>query len=121
MNRENIPDDVKSFVVERIPSVSFLEALLQLRASEAGEWNREQLAKKIYVSEDVAEALLNALQSGGFAERIAGPSPTFRYRPQSEELRHKIDKLAATYSRHLVGISRLIHGKGASPAGKCCR
>jgi hypothetical protein len=113
-NRENIPDDVKSFVVERIPSVSFLEALLQLRASEAGEWNREQLAKKIYVSEDVAEALLNALHSGGFAERVAVTSPTYRYRPQSEEFRHKIDKLAVTYSRHLVGISRLIHGNGGS-------
>ncbi|MGE5648937.1 MAG: hypothetical protein ACM34A_01960 [Bacillota bacterium] len=113
MNRENIPDEVRKFVLEKIPSVSFLEALLQLRAAEAEEWGREQLAKKIYVDEKAAAGLLDALCAAGFAERMAG-MPTYRYQPQSNELRQKIDKLAATYSRQLVGISRLIHANSGS-------
>lgn len=109
MDRENIPDDVKRFIFENIPSVSFLEALLQLRAGGALGWDRDRLAKKIYVKEEVAEVLLVNMCAAGFSELISDMPPTYRYQPRSEELRSKIDKLAFIYSRHLVGVSRFIH------------
>ncbi|HJV52577.1 MAG TPA: hypothetical protein VJ652_14015 [Noviherbaspirillum sp.] len=111
MKQGEFPDDVRNFVIASIPSVSFLEALLQLRKGGEREWDSCRLAKMLYVSEAAAARLLTRLQADGFAQ-AAGGGACYRYRPCSEAVDHMVARLADAYSRHLVEISQLIHAKG---------
>ena len=115
MDRDHIPDEVKRFVLASIPSVPFLEALLQLRNEGACGRDKVWLAKKIYVSEEAAGALLGKLYADGFVKIVENGEETYRYHPMSEGLRQIVNKVARAYSRHLVEISQLIHSKKDDP------
>ena len=103
-----IPPDIRRFVLTSIASIPHLEALLLLRASETQEWPATRVAKRLYVVEAAAQALLDDLSALGMLER--GPGG-FTYRPASPQLRATIDELAELYSRRLVDITHLIHSR----------
>ena len=110
MDKPSIPEDIRRFVLTSIPSVPFLEALLLLRANPAEAWSRESLARRLYVREKTAEALLADLCTAGMAARCAPPdTDSFRYAPDGDGLRARIDELADLYSTHLVEVTLLIH------------
>jgi hypothetical protein len=110
MAKSSIPEDQRRFILTRIPSVPFLEALLLMRADMTQPWRRETLAARLYVREKVAESLLAELCAAGMAERVDTPSgETYRYRPENEALRERIDCLADLYATHLVEVTLLIH------------
>ena len=103
-----IPPDIRRFVLTSIASIPHLEALLLLRASETQEWPAARVAKRLYVVEAAAQALLDDLSALGMLAR--GPGG-FIYRPASPHLRATIDELAELYSRRLVDITHLIHSR----------
>lgn len=109
MDREPIPDDVKRFILLCIPSVPYLEAMLLCRHDAHRSWNAQDVSQRLYMSEKAAFALLEELCTAGVLEKPA--EGQYRYCPQPEKLRQMIDRLAATYSTHLVDVSRLIHSK----------
>jgi hypothetical protein len=71
MSREAIPDDVKRFILTSIPSIPHLEALLLLRNNENLSWSSADVARRIYISEKAAHALLQELLAAGFVGRSA--------------------------------------------------
>ena len=110
MAKSSIPEDLRRFILTRIPSVPFLEALLLMRADTTQPWRRETLAARLYVREKVAETLLAELCAAGVGECIKDPSgDTFRYHPENDALRERIDSLADLYATHLVEVTLLIH------------
>lgn len=107
--RHPIPDDVRRFVLTRIPSVPFLEAMLLLRAQRGAAWDTHAVAQRLYVSPQDAGALLSQLAEAGFATSDAA-SQTWRWDPPGE-IAPVIESLAAHYAENLIGITELIHSR----------
>lgn len=112
MMREDIPEDVRRFILTAVPSVPYLEALLLLRESTMS-WDAEALARRLYIGEAVAAQLLKDLCNAGVAvmhKEAEGPC-LYRYQPGSAEQSTMLDRLADCYCRNLVGVTELIHSK----------
>lgn len=116
VNGVPFPDEVRRFILTSIPSVPYLEAMLMLRIEADAGWDGKALAKRLYMAEKAAEALLDELHAAGVLLRQTEEPATYRYDPESEELRQKIDALAVVYSAHLVEVANLIHSKTSKKA-----
>jgi hypothetical protein len=109
MTRDEVPAEVRRFILTSIPSVPFLEAVLLLRAEPALPWDAARLAGRLYVPERTAAELLTQLGEAG----IAAPHESagaVRYAPR-EELGGLLDRVAAAYAVDLVAITDLIHSR----------
>lgn len=107
MTKATIPEDLRRFVLTSVPSVPFLEALLLLRADPQQAWQPDTLARRLYIRERIAHELLDDLCAAGMAVR-AEPAG-YSYRPDSAQLRDRIDRLAELYAARLVDVTNLIH------------
>ena len=103
-----IPADVRAFVLQYIDSIAQLEALLLMRANPQDSWNPARIAKRLYIGERDAEAVLSRLCGNGL---VADAGGTYRYEPQTPSRRELVDRLADTYARHLIPVTNLIHDK----------
>jgi hypothetical protein len=114
MDNAAIPEDIRRFVLTSIPSVPFLEALLLMRAAPDQPWRTDSLARRLYVREKVADALLAELCRAGMVAPWPDPGAgadarAYCYRPREDALRERIDRLADLYAAHLVEVTHLIH------------
>lgn len=109
MNKSQVPDEVRRFILTSVPSVPYLEALLLLRANGGQPWDSYRVAARLYIGEGQALELLQALQDARVAGRREDGS--FVYAPATEELRALLDALAVTYSHDLMGVTDLIHSR----------
>jgi len=110
MEPDPIPDDVRRFIVQCIPSVPYLEAILLLKDDPAVTWTPRQLASRLYVGEADAMQLLLELQ----AAEIVAPAPqanTFGFAPATPQMREMFNRVAMAYRRHLIDVTKLIHVK----------
>jgi hypothetical protein len=108
MVSEPIPADVRDFILRHIDSVAQWEALLLLRANPGECWDVNKVAARLYTSEKEVAGLLAHLCQDGLVTANDG---VYRYECASPEQRDIIDRLAAIYSRHLIPVTNLIHGK----------
>jgi Mn-dependent DtxR family transcriptional regulator len=115
MAREPIPGDVRRFILSSIISVPYLEALLLLRNAPDQSWDRTTVAQRLYISEKTATELLADLSAAGFIV-VTKSESSYRYHPNSDELRQMIDQLAETYAKNLVEITNIIHSKTGKKA-----
>lgn len=115
MNTSSIPDDIRRFVIQCVPSVPYLEAVLLMRENRRAAWPAELLARRLYLNGDETQWLLNRLVADGVVELLPGATADYRYAPASGGLEDLWDRLATVYMQHLIEISTLIHAK---PAGK---
>lgn len=106
-----IPDDIRRFIVQCIPSVPFLEALLLLRESGCKEWDSAQLAQRLYLDTPTAGVLLAQLTRTGLLRLEESATPRYVYAPRTQQLNILVDQLAAVYGQNLVEVSTLIHLK----------
>jgi hypothetical protein len=104
-----VPDEVRHFILARVPSVPFLEALLLLRAEPSRAWDSFHVASRLYIGENQAQELLDGIRGSGLATRA--DSGRFLYSPRRPELAAVVDGLAATYSHNLVAVTDLIHSR----------
>ena len=115
MAREPIPEDVRRFILSSIISVPYLEALLLLRNAPDQSWDRTTVAQRLYISEKTATELLADLSAAGFIV-VTKSESSYRYHPNSDELRQMIDQLAETYAKNLVEVTNIIHSKTGKKA-----
>lgn len=116
MARDEIPDEVRRFILTSIPSVPYLEAMLLLRGAPEDEWDSKRVAQRLYVSEKVAAELLSSLYEAGVLV-LSDQSPAagegrprlYCYRPTADALAAIIDQLASVYAKNLIGVTNLIH------------
>jgi len=106
-----IPDDIRRFIVQCIPSVPFLEALLLLRESGQKEWDSAQLAQRLYLDTPAAAALLAQLARAGLLSLAEPRAPRYVYAPRTPQLAALVGQLATVYGQNLVEVSTLIHLK----------
>lgn len=108
MTSESIPADLRDFILRFIDSVAHLEALLLLRANSGKSWSAQAVAARLYTSESQASEVLAQLCNEGL---IGREGDLYRYAGQPEEMLTLIDRLAEFYSKQLIPITNLIHGK----------
>lgn len=104
MSSVAISEEIRRFILAKVPSVPFWEAILLLR-SRPDVWLPAELAARLYVPEATVCDLARDLAAAGFA---AADGDGVRYAPQAG-LAPMVDELSALYARHVVQITRLIH------------
>lgn len=110
MEKQEIPADVRSFVLSNIPSIPHMEALMLLRQAAPECWSASALARRLYVSEQSAAAVLADLSCTGLL-RCDAAAGTFCYSHSPDGPAMVVDKLSALYASHLVEVTGLIHSK----------
>lgn len=108
-----IPEDVRRLILTSIPSVPHLEALLLLRAERNTTWGTALTARRLYISEKIAEQVLADLAEAGFIQPDSANPPGYRYAPGSTEQAEAVERLAIAYAHDLVEVTNLIHAKSA--------
>jgi hypothetical protein len=105
---DELPENVKRLIAERIESIPELEAVLLLREHPTRDWDAEEAGARLYVSRTIAAHLLAALAGRGLLLRTG---ETYRYLPSNDTLRADVDELAQCYSRQLVAVTQLVHAR----------
>jgi hypothetical protein len=103
-----IPEAVRRLIIERIDSVSELEALLLLREEPTRSWTAEEAGQRLYVSTAVAGYILAVLTERGF---FAKQGDGWVYAPVGADTAASVDQLAHAYTHSLIEITRAIHNK----------
>jgi predicted transcriptional regulator len=105
---------VDRFVLIEIDSVPHLEALLLLFNSRPSPWSIEEIAKSLYVRQEVAARILEGLVQRNLIAAVRA-SGMFFYNPDDEKRNSLIEDVDAVYRKEVVRISSMIHSK--APAG----
>lgn len=100
-----IPERLRRYVLTSVPSVAFVETMLVFRAEPHTVLSIDDVARRLYISEQGAALILEQLRAGLIIERAGGGH---RYSPPSD-LAAMLDELAIYYRTHLVEITALIH------------
>jgi hypothetical protein len=109
MTPNELPADVRRFILTSIPSVPYLEAVLLLRSEPTAVWTAGRLARRLYVPERTGVEVQEQLRASGVA-RDAATGDGVCYGPPPE-LREVIDRLAQAYAADLVLVTDLIHSR----------
>jgi hypothetical protein len=110
MTKNDIPADVRRFILTSIASVPHMEALMLVRATAPQRWSAHTLAQRLYVTPAAAGALLEDLAGAGMLMRDAAQSAWF-YDLRQNALCGLVERLAGLYASHLVAITVLIHSR----------
>ena len=108
---DNFPPELKQFIEHHIESVPQLEALLLLRREPQRQWEAAEIAKALYIPEDVASSLLAEFGRRGFAVLAPPTTVRYTYRTRDEESDRLIDQLASVYQERRVAVISLIYSK----------
>jgi hypothetical protein len=109
MSSNELPPEVRRFILTSVPSVPYLEAVLLLRADPERAWDAAQLARRLYVPERRGIELAAQLRDSGIAA-AAGEGGAVRYAPAAD-LAVLLDGVAQAYAADLVTVSSLIHSR----------
>lgn len=109
-----IPAHVRRFLVLNVASVPHLEAMLLMCEDAARQWDVLRVARRLYMKEEAAAAVLADLHAAGIIEPAG--EHVYIYRPASDELRETIRDVGTCYARNLRLVTNLIHSRTALQA-----
>ena len=115
MSREPVPDEVRRFVQTAIPSVPYAEALLLFIAAHGAELETAAVARRLYIGEAAAAAIVEALLAGGVIARGNAPAAHV-FAPRDGEHERLLRLTARYYTTHLIEVTELIHSATARHA-----
>jgi hypothetical protein len=107
MTPDDIPDDLRRFILTSVPSVPYLEAILLLQRERGTGWTAPVLARRLYLPEPRAVELLGNLHAAGIVAR-SDTQESYTYEPAAG-LAAMIERLAQLYAANLVAVTDLIH------------
>jgi predicted ArsR family transcriptional regulator len=106
-----IPNEVEQFLLVAIDTVPHLEALLLIFQNPTSAWSVQELAARIYVSDNQAAAVLEDLTNRQFVTRVEQTPPKYQFFARSPEQTELLNKVAQSYRTQLVQVARFIHSK----------
>lgn len=112
MSENQIPEDLRQFILSACATVPHLEALLLLRREAPRTWNTADIARNLYIDERTAAVVLRDLTSIGLAV-ADDTTAAYHYAPSSDGNAQLVDRLADLYAHALVAVTNLIHGRSA--------
>jgi DNA-binding MarR family transcriptional regulator len=107
-------DQVLRFVLDEIDSVPELEALLLLWQNRPAAWNVADVARRLYIVPQQAQAVLADLSRKGMLAADPERQDSYLYASTSAERDELMARTEAVYRRQIVRISTLIHSKPSS-------
>ena len=119
MATQDVPDDIRDFILEHIASVAQIEALLLIWSNPEKRWGVSKVAARIYVGQAEAAEALEELAAHGLLIR---KDEAFGLSASEENVK-MIGRLKDAYARHLIPVTDVIHGKshGRRPAADTSR
>ncbi len=120
MTQTGIPASVVQFILQRISTVTELEALLIMSADESREWSVDDIASRVYVATPSSAAVLHSLHQRQLIDSADGGAH-YRFSPASDEERQTVRQTAEAYRSHLIPIATLIHRKASNPVQEFAR
>jgi hypothetical protein len=108
MPDEQVPEDVREFILRYINSIAQLEALLLLWRDPNVAWDLASMAKRLYISERETAEVLAQLSTDGLLSVNEG---TYRFNSPSPEQQQLVARLAEVYSKQLIPVTNVIHAK----------
>lgn len=110
MATQDVPDDIRDFILKHIASVAQIEALLLIWATPEKRWGISQIAARIYANEIETAKALEGLCKVGLLDRRDG---TFGLNAPEQTV-ELIGRLRHTYARHLIPVTDVIHSRSRS-------
>ncbi len=120
MEQDEIPEDIRRFILNRVDSVSHLEAILLMSASAEKPWSEDEIAARLYVSGERAHAILRDLVRQRLVVASDESPQEYRYDPTWDE-GGIIPRVATAYRKHLVFVASLLHSKASAPVREFAR
>jgi hypothetical protein len=108
---DEIPADVRQFIIDHLNSVAQLEVLLLLRSDAQRDWSGEDVARALYTAADVTAGQLADLHARGLLAAAEPPEARYRYGPRTSELGDLVARLADVYRERRVSVITLIYSK----------
>ncbi len=105
---------VDRFILEQIDSVPHLEALLLLFNSRPKAWSTDEMAKSLYVRNEVASKIFDNLLHRNLIAASPNQPDLFFYNPDDEAQNRLISEVDAVYRKEVVRISSMIHSKASA-------
>jgi hypothetical protein len=110
MATQYVPDDIRDFILKHIVSVAQIEALLLIWSNPEERWGLRQIATRIYTSDTETAKALGGLCAEGLLVCVDGVFSLNRSAENVEMIR----KLQEAYTRHLIPVTDVIHGRSRS-------
>ena len=111
---DDLPADIRLFILDKIDSVPHLEALLLTWEQRAAVWSDDALARALYVDTNTARKVALELEKRSWVKFTDDHS--FCYDSAWDPDGSFMQRLAGAYRRQLIRITKLIHGKSSSSA-----
>jgi hypothetical protein len=108
MSYEQVPEDVRAFILRYINSIAQLEALLLLWRSPEKAWDVPALASRLYIGESETVEALAPLSNDGL---LVADQNTYRFNRAADDLPEMVARLAAVYAKQLIPVTNIIHAK----------
>lgn len=106
-------EQIDRFLVDEIDTVPQLEALLLIWNRRPKRWYRSELAKALYISQELAGDVLRHLMQHHFVVKVEGGGDCYELQVESEQTQQLLEGLDGMYRRELVRVSNLIHEKAS--------
>lgn len=107
--------EVNRFILDHIDTVPHLECLLLLWTQRPARMTAGEVAKRLYVGDEIARKILQDLRQAELIVAVSGDPTQFGYESSSDQRDSLLTGVESTYRRELVRITNMIHSK-ASPA-----
>jgi hypothetical protein len=107
MATQDVPAEIRDFILKHIASVAQIEALLLIWANPEKHWGVSKVAARIYVGQTEAAEALGELCAHGLLIR---KDEAFSLNASKENV-EMIGRLKEAYARQLIPVTDVIHGK----------
>lgn len=106
---EQIPPELKQFIVQHVESLAQLEALLLMHREALRDWDCGELARALYITDDMCQGIAAGLERRRFATRTE--AGRYRYAGGDSQLDALLVELAALYRDRRVAVITEIYSK----------
>ena len=110
---DDIPADVRQFILGAIDSVPHLEALLLFWERVPDQWTEQQMSRTLFIDADTTSRIIRTLLRRGWIKAGAS-ADTFQFDHSWDPSGAFMQKLAYTYRTRLVRVATLIHANASS-------
>ena len=112
---DQLPPAVRQLLARYIRSVEQLEVLLLMHGQPQRSWSAADVYSVIRSSEASIASRLESFTKEGFLTKENGAPPTYRYAPNTTDLRSAVDEAAGAYKTWRIRVVEAIFAPPSDP------